>query len=350
MIVTESPFPPDAFSRIDESDDSAFYATDRLVSHLDSTALETVVDLVERLAPQQGARILDLMASWDSHIPESFENCHVTGLGLNHLELEKNTRLAERVLHDLNANPVLPFEGQSFDVVLCTVSVDYLTQPLAVFREVARVLKPGGLFLVIFSNRFFPPKVVQIWREANEEQRIEIVTSYFQRSEGFEVPRVYTSKGKPRPKDDRYADMGLPSDPIFAVFADRRGGAGSTRELPGIDAGQHTNDPEVLRQRKKNVARTLECPHCLQPLAKWQVPQTPFVEWSSVYQFICFNDDCPHYVRGWTTFANQRIPGSHRFMYDPDTGGCHSVPVLTPEALRASIVSAEDPHDQPGVG
>ena len=348
--MTDSAFPPGAFSRIDESDDAEFYAADRLVAHLDSTALKTVVDLVERLVPPKGQRILDLMASWDSHLPESFRNCHVTGLGLNQHELDKNPRLSERVLHDLNANPTLPFEGQTFDVVLCTVSVDYLTQPVKVFREVSRVLKPDGLLLVVFSNRFFPPKVVRIWREANEEERIEIVKAYFVHSEGFKEPRVYAAKGKPRPKDDRYADMGLPSDPIYAVFADRKGGADPTRELPGVDAGRHKVDPEVLRQRKENVAHTLECPHCQQPLSRWQVPQTPFVEWSSVYQFICFNDDCPHYVGGWNTFANQRIPGSYRFMYDPDTGSCHSVPVLTPEALRASIVPAEDPHDESGVG
>ena len=84
-----------------------------------------------------------------------------------------------------------------------------------------------------------------------------------------------------------------------------------------------------------------------QPLSKWRVPQTPFVEWSSVYQYICFNDECPYYVRGWDTFSNQGIPGSYRFMFDPESGGCHSVPVLTPTALRASIVAAEDPNARP---
>ena len=84
-----------------------------------------------------------------------------------------------------------------------------------------------------------------------------------------------------------------------------------------------------------------------QPLSKWRVPQTPFVEWSSVYQYICFNDECPYDVRGWDTFSKQGIPGSYRFMFDPESGGCHSVPVLTPTALRASIVAAEDPNARP---
>jgi SAM-dependent methyltransferase len=241
------------------------------------------------------------------------------------------------VVHDLNANPALPFSNNSFDVVLCTVSVDYLTRPVEVFREVARVLKPGGLFLVVFSNRFFPPKVVKIWRESSEGERVQLVQQYFARSGGFELPRVFTSKGKPRPSTDRYADSGLPSDPIYAVFADREGGLGQTRELPQL---RPDPAPVDLRKRKRLVGQTLRCPHCDQPLSKWQVPLTPFIEWSSTHQYICFNDDCSFYVRGWDAFARQNIPGSYRFMYDPDSGGCHSVPVLTPTALRASIVAS----------
>jgi hypothetical protein len=68
------------------------------------------------------------------------------------------------------------------------------------------------------------------------------------------------------------------------------------------------------------------------------VPLTPFTQWSSEFQFICFNDFCSHYVGGWTALAKQGNPGTYRFMYDPDSGGSHSVPVLTPTSLRESIV------------
>jgi SAM-dependent methyltransferase len=349
MVRAESPFPSDAFSRIDEGEDAAFYATDRFVSHLDSTALATVTDLIERLVTDSEPTILDLMASWDSHIPKSLDHATVVGLGLNRHELESNEVLSERVVHDLNAEPFLPFADSRFDAVLCTVSVDYLTRPVEVFREVARVLKPGGLLLVTFSNRFFPPKVVKIWREASEEERVLLVRDFLARCDAFEEPRVFISKGKPRPADDRYAGSVPSSDPVYAVFADRRGGSGVTRELSKLGTAGRRVDSKVLRERERTVPSTLQCPHCEQPLSKWQVPQTPFIEWSSTHQFICFNDDCPHYVRGWDTFANQGIPGSYRFMYDPDSNGCHSVPVLTPIALRASIVPAEEPDDRPGI-
>ena len=56
------------------------------------------------------------------------------------------------------ADPRLPYEDNSFDVVTNAVSVDYLTRPLEVFREMHRVLKPGGQAIMSFSNRCFPTK------------------------------------------------------------------------------------------------------------------------------------------------------------------------------------------------
>ena len=47
--------------------------------------------------------------------------------------------------------------------VTCVSSVDYLTRPREVFAEVHRVLAPGGVFLVAFSNRVFAEKAVAVW-------------------------------------------------------------------------------------------------------------------------------------------------------------------------------------------
>jgi len=328
----------DPFSRLDESDDRLFYATDRMVSHLDSTARRTISSMIGQLVVEGRPAVLDLMASWDSHLPGSITPDRATGLGLNENELARNPVLTERIIHDLNREPVLPFEAGVFDVVLCTVSVDYLTRPVEVFREVGRVLNPGGLFLVTFSNRFFPPKAVKIWKESAESKRVDLVRGFFSASDIFDEPLVFVSKGRPRPEDDTYAGTGLPSDPVYAVYADREGGSSTPRPLPtGIDRFP-SPDPELVLRRKSLVATTLRCPYCDQDLAKWQVPHTPFTQWSSEYQYLCFNDDCPHFVRGWSALVTQGNPGSYRFMFDPDSGNCHSAPVLTPQALRESIV------------
>lgn len=211
--------PEDAFERVDESDDRVFYERDRMVAHLDSVALSTVESLVGRLITGPQPVVLDLMASWDSHIPDSVHASKIVGLGLNRNELAHNRVLTEFILHDLNRNPALPFDNDFFDAVLNTVSVDYMTKPFEVFAEVARILKPGGLFLVIFSNRFFPQKATRLWRDSKEGARVELVKGFFRSVSVFEPPEDFLSAGKPRPKDDKYAHLGIPSDPIYAVHA-----------------------------------------------------------------------------------------------------------------------------------
>jgi SAM-dependent methyltransferase len=94
-----------------------------------------------------------------------------------------------------------------------------MTRPLEVFREVARILRPGGLFVVVFSNRMFPPKAVRIWKRTNEAERMDLVKRFFSLSGRFSAPESFESTGKPRPEDDKYYDLGIPSDPIYALWA-----------------------------------------------------------------------------------------------------------------------------------
>ena len=219
--TTRDHFNPEDMMRDDESPDREFYGTPRFVDHLDSLALSTVEGLYGRLIPD-GTKILDLMAGPDSHLQHVKRPMEVVGLGLNKEELEANTALANYVMHDLNADPKLPFENDTFDVVVNTVSVDYMTQPIEVFREVSRVLKASGLFIVVFSNRMFPPKAIKIWKETNEQQRMELVRKYFSYSDGFIIEGSFESIGKPRPKDDKYYHLGIPSDPVYAVWSKAR--------------------------------------------------------------------------------------------------------------------------------
>jgi len=330
----------DSFSRLDESDDSLFYATDRFVQHIDSLALSTVERMIGELVIEDNPVILDLMAGWDSHIPSTIQAQRVVGLGLNPRELSKNQTLTEHCIHDLNKDPSLPFPDNTFDAVLNVVSVDYLTKPIDVFREVGRILKPGGLFLVIFSNRMFEQKAVKIWRHSGEEERVLLVEEFFERTGMFDSPEVFVSKGKPRPKDDKYAHLGIPSDPIYAVYAEKSGGRKSRRpDLSLIWPLTDLPDQEELERRKGAVKDTLQCPHCTGALLKWELPQNPFTEWDMQFLFVCFNDTCPFLVRGWEVMYRQGNMGlSYRFAYNPDRDQCMSVPVPNLNALKEGIV------------
>jgi FKBP-type peptidyl-prolyl cis-trans isomerase 2/SAM-dependent methyltransferase len=210
-------FADDPFGRLDWTDDREFYQQPRLTTHLDNKAIEIIPNFYAQwLKP--GMKILDLMSSWKSHLPDNLEFTRVTGLGLNQHELENNPQLTHSIIHDLNQNPQMPFDKGEFDAVICTVSVEYLTQPFAVFAEVARILKPGGYFLVTFSNRWFPPKVINIWPDLHEFERMGLVMEYFLKSEKYEQISTYSVRNFPRPVDDKHIQESSQSDPIFAVL------------------------------------------------------------------------------------------------------------------------------------
>ncbi|MHB1085381.1 MAG: class I SAM-dependent methyltransferase [Thiobacillus sp.] len=205
---------PDAFRREDEFPDSEFYALARKVTHVDAVCARRIQALYRTVLPEN-ARVLDLMAGWRSHLPDTVQSA--VGLGMNAEELDDNPQLAERIVHDLNADPTLPFADASFDAVVCTLSIEYLTQPHKIAAEAKRVLKPGGMFVVTLSHRYFPPKVIKLWTELHPMERMAWVGTLIKQA-GFKKVETYVERGLKRPKDDRYADTLTESDPLFATW------------------------------------------------------------------------------------------------------------------------------------
>ena len=177
--------PANLVRRADESDDALFYGTPRLVTHIDDATIAALTDFYRETIPAE-SRLLDMMSSWVSHLPPETDYASVSGLGMNAQELENNPRLDARIVHDLNANPELPYADESFDFVLNAVSVQYLTQPIRVFQSVARVLRPGGYSLVAISHRLFPTKAIYAWQTIPPAERPGLVEAYFQRAGSFD--------------------------------------------------------------------------------------------------------------------------------------------------------------------
>lgn len=207
-------FPPDYFQRMDDSDDGLFYQAPRKVVHIDDTAIAAASRLYGELLPTDGV-ILDLMSAWRTHLPTSYRAAHVTGLGMNADEMRDNPQLTDFVVHNLNREPRLPLEDQRFDGAICTVSVQYLTRPIEVFRDLYRVLKPGAVAIFTFSNRCFPTKAVAIWHATSMEQKAQIVASYFATA-GFTDVRA-EDRSLP-PKRGLFGGAG---DPLIAVWGRR---------------------------------------------------------------------------------------------------------------------------------
>ena len=205
--------PADWFRRADETPDETFYAAPRFVAHIDDGAIAAVTRLYREFFPPGGA-ILDLMSSWISHLPAEAVYRRVVGLGMNRAELAANPRLSSFVVQNLNVAPELPFAEGEFDGAGLCVSIDYLTDPVAVLRETARVLRPGAPLVVTFSNRCFPTKAVAVWHHLDDAGRCELVAAFF-RAAGAEWTPAEVHDRSP-------AKGGAGGDPLFAVVARRR--------------------------------------------------------------------------------------------------------------------------------
>lgn len=195
---------PEQYRRYDESDDGSFYTAPRLVAHIDETAIAATTDLYRDILPPD-ADVLDLMSSYYSHLPEPRAQYvrRVWALGMNADEMRRNTQVDEYVVQNLNQNPRLPYDDARFDAVLCAVSVQYLQRPVAVFAEVSRVLRPGGVFAVTFSDRCFPTKAVAVWTQTTDAQHRALVQAYLTAAGGF--ARITSAQRNKRNGDPLYA-------------------------------------------------------------------------------------------------------------------------------------------------
>jgi len=188
--------------KVDTRPDDTFYDQPRFVTHADDGFLRALTGLYDTYL-DAGDDVFDAMGSWVSHYPDT-DLGRVVGHGLNAAELEENDRYDEWFRQSFNDDQALPLDDDAFDAVTCALSVQYLEYPAAVFREFARVLRPGGTVVVSFTNRMFPTKAVRAWRERSDEERLALVERYAETA-GLELVERVTETPQ--------------NDPLLAVVA-----------------------------------------------------------------------------------------------------------------------------------
>ena len=172
------------FHKPDNENDDVFYQQPRMVAHIDDATMAALTNFYRTFLPS-GASILDLMSSWLSHLPADVEYARVAGHGMNAEELAANPQLSDWCVQNLNQNPELPFDDESFDRAMIVVSIQYLVQPIHVLRSVLRTLKPGGEIAIAMSHRLFPTKAIAAFQGMERDDKIKLVGYCLQQS-GFD--------------------------------------------------------------------------------------------------------------------------------------------------------------------
>ncbi len=80
-----------------------------------------------------------------------------------------------------------------------------------------------------------------------------------------------------------------------------------------------------------------KCKYCETEMKKWRPPSHS--TWANEFLWVCFNDECPYFVRGWDhMMKTQEVKASYRESVNPETGVSSPLPTWSNEAHRDSII------------
>ena len=225
------PYQPSDFARQDESPDDLKYATPRLVTHMDAPAITALTglyavlfhSLIRSPDSSEGSKsltLLDTCGSWNTFYPVDIlpSDTSIVVQGLNAAELAANTLATQVLVHDLNFTPELPFPANSIDFISNVASIEYMTNPVALLAEAHRLLRPGGLVVVAFSNRCFDDKAIAIWlqRIAIGAGLVDLVTNWLHFAAPVDQPWAHINSLDLTPP---HQSGKSPSDPLYALVA-----------------------------------------------------------------------------------------------------------------------------------
>ena len=82
-------------------------------------------------------------------------------------------------------------------------------------------------------------------------------------------------------------------------------------------------------------------------MQRWANPDG--TSWSGAFQYVCFNDDCPYFARGWAWMEEKYgVRASYRYRVDPTNRESGPLPVWSANDFRGSIIF--DPEELHGHG
>ena len=159
------------------------------------------------------SKILELQCDDLSHLSSNYQTGLLVGIGHNEELLSKNERLDTYSVQDLNKDMVLPYEENSFDDAICSLSIDSLIDALAIMKEVARVVNKGGMFCIIFSDDYQSDQSIDLWKQLHPFEKMQLVLEYFRKTGLFSNLNTLSKRNFSQSTNDKKA-----SSNIYAVW------------------------------------------------------------------------------------------------------------------------------------
>jgi ubiquinone/menaquinone biosynthesis C-methylase UbiE len=132
---------------------------DDTVNNPDSYQSKVILPNLLRLAaPKPGEKILDLACGqgYFSHAL-SAEGSYVTGIDISPelIDIAKKHAVHNQEFYVLPAHDLSKFKNESYDTVVCVLAIQNIERMTDVFREVSRIIKPRGKFILVLNHPAF---------------------------------------------------------------------------------------------------------------------------------------------------------------------------------------------------
>lgn len=110
-----------------------------------------------------------------------------------------------------------------YDAAICTLSMEYMTEPIETLKRIAEHLQPGSPIVIGFTNHFDEKLAIDGWIDMHDFERMGLVLEYLRQAGLDDAAKTYSMRNDWRPKDDPlFLETRGVSDPVYVVVGHKQ--------------------------------------------------------------------------------------------------------------------------------